>query len=402
MITVARLLPVPLALSVACNLPVHHDPIRGTDDTSTSDASTDPSTGAPTSSGGTDDTSGTSSGTTGVLPSPWDGEPLPDAEPGFGHWIDFPDARCRDGSGAGLWLRRGEGEGLIIFFEGGGACFNALTCANNPAHYDPSEGPPYYELFYPDPAVNPVGDWSVAYVPYCTGDVHAGDRSDQVVPDVEGVQQFVGYRNGAAFLERLVPTFSDVAHVLVAGASAGGFGAGVHYDRIARAFPGARVTLLDDSGPPLPDDVLAPCLQQIWSDLWGFDDTLPQDCADCFPSAGGGLSHLATYLAQAHPDQRLGLISSAADVTIRFFFGYGSDDCMPQTINVDAAAYEAGLVDLRDHYLRDPDGVWGTVYVADSTHHVWVASKLDTAVEGVKLRDWIARLIDGEALHLGL
>ncbi len=402
MASLARLFSLPLALSAGCNLPVHHDESGGADDTSTTGAATDTSTGAPTSGGSTtDEGTGSSGDTTGAPPSPWDGEPLPDVPPDSWLWVEFPDARCRDGSTTGLWLRRGEGEGLIIFFEGGGACFNALTCANNPASYDPSEGPPFYDLFSAAPE-NPLGDWSVAYVPYCTGDVHSGDRSDQVVPEVEGLQQFVGYRNGAAYLERLVPTFAGVAHVLVAGVSAGGFGAGVQYDRIARAFPGARVTLLDDSGPPLPDDVLAPCLQQLWSDLWGFDDTLPQDCADCFPSAGGGLSHLATYLAQAHPDQRLGLISSAADVTIRFFFGYGSDDCMPQTINVDAAAFEAGLIDLRDHYLSDPPGVWGTFYVPGSTNHVWVGSRLGTSVEGVKLREWILRLIDGEALDVGL
>src|SRR5690606_5667790 len=94
---------------------------------------------------------------------------------------------------------------------------------------------------------NPVGDWSFVFVPYCTGDVHAGDRADQAVPDVGGAQQFVGYRNVAAYLERIVPTWSGVGHVLVTGESAGGFGAAFNYDRIADAFPGTRVTLLDDS-----------------------------------------------------------------------------------------------------------------------------------------------------------
>src|SRR5690606_15411754 len=139
----------------------------------------------------------------------------------------------------------------------------------------------------PDSAANPVGDWTHIFVPYCTGDVHAGDRPDQM-SDV-GVQQFVGYRNVAAYLERIVPTFAGVGHVLVTGESAGGFGAALNYDRGADAFPGAAVTLLDGSGPPLGFDVVPLCLQQRWSELWGFDDTIPAGCEDCFPSQGGGI-----------------------------------------------------------------------------------------------------------------
>src|SRR5690606_9065497 len=107
------------------------------------------------------------------------------------NWFDFPDASCRDGSDAGIWVRFGEGKGLVIYLEAGGACFNELTCANNPANYDPWYAPwSGLGIFHEDPALNPVGDWNFVVVPYCTGDVHAGDRSDVEVPGVEGVQQF--------------------------------------------------------------------------------------------------------------------------------------------------------------------------------------------------------------------
>nr|WP_276604062.1 pectin acetylesterase-family hydrolase [Nannocystis pusilla] len=201
---------------------------------------------------------------------------------------------CRDGSTTGIGVRYGAGDDLVIYFEGGGACFNSDTCALNELWKNFGEfkfdawalGIGQGGIFDDDPQ-NPVRDWSFIYVPYCTGDVHAGDRENVGIDGVLGAQQFVGYRNVAAYLERLVPTFQDAGHVLVTGSSAGGFGAALNYDRIAEAFPGSAVTLLDDSGPPMSDQYMPVCMQ-LWRDLFNFDATLPADCADCFGEDGGG------------------------------------------------------------------------------------------------------------------
>lgn len=381
--------------------------------TSTSDSSTtgteatDPTTSGTTSTtttGGDGDSTSTSTGESADEPGPeqYDGEPFDWQGFGWWDWYEFPDAFCRDGSNTGVWVRYGRGPGLVIYLEGGGACFNALTCANNEASYDPW-AVPHDGVLEEDPELNPVGDWNFVYVPYCTGDVHAGARTDVEIPGVEGVQQFVGYSNIGAYLERIVPTFGAAPNVLVTGSSAGGFGAGVNFDRIARAFPKARVTLLDDSGPPLPDDVLAPCLQQQWSDLWGFDDTLPQDCDECFPSEGGGMAGLAHWLGTKYSKRQLGLVSSTGDLIIRFFFGYGNDECMPKTINLPAAQFEAGLVDLRDNYIADPAGAWSTYLVGDNDHHVFLfGSEFSyTSVDGVEFREWFRQLLKGNASHVG-
>ncbi|MCY1010021.1 pectin acetylesterase-family hydrolase [Nannocystis pusilla] len=333
-------------------------------------------------------------------PSPWDGEPLPDAPPGEWNWIDFPEALCRDGSSTGIGVRYGTGDGLVIYFQGGGACFNALTCAQNPSSFDGGDFDGSNNgIFDPGPQ-NPVGDWTHIFVPYCTGDVHAGNRPDQ---DSEaGVQQFVGFRNVAAYLERIVPTFTDVGHVLVTGESAGGFGAAFNYDRIADAFPEARVTLLDDSGPPLGFEVAPLCLQQKWSDLWGFDDTIPAGCEDCFPSQGGGIINIGAFIAQKHPDQHLALISSTGDSVIRFFFGFGGNDCTALLPNTPQAAFEAALIDARDNYYNEPAGVWGTFFVDNSEQHTFLSSSLYSAKVGdTPLIDWVSDLIAGQAVHVG-
>ncbi|HEY8379172.1 MAG TPA: pectin acetylesterase-family hydrolase [Nannocystis sp.] len=363
-------------------------PTTGEDaSTGTSGAST---TGEPTT--GAEETTGE--------PSPWDGEPLPEAPPGEWIWVDFPDALCRDGSTTGIGVRYGTGDGLVIYFMGGGACFNVQTCALNPARFSGSDFEGSSSGIFDPSANNPVGDWSFVFVPYCTGDVHAGDRPDQNSP--AGIQQFVGYRNVAAYLERIVPTFTGVEHVLVTGESAGGFGAAFNYDRIADAFPGTAVTLLDDSGPPLGFEVVPLCLQQQWSDLWGLEDTIPADCEGCFPSQGGGVVNIGRYIAKKHKDQRLALISSTGDSVIRFFFGFGANDCSAIIPNTPQEAFEAALLDLREKYFNEPPGVWGSFFVGNSEQHTWLSgSYYSASTNGVSLVEWVGQLIAGEATHVG-
>jgi hypothetical protein len=392
------------------------DPTTDVDDDTTT-TTVDPDTTVPGDTSDTGHDTGHDTGDTGDTgdtedptgePSPYDGEPLPPADDGEWTWVDFPEALCRDGSSTGIGVRYGSGDGLVIYFEGGGACFNGATCALNPSNYGAGNfngfagGGGNQNFFSTDAGMNPVGDWSFVYVPYCTGDVHAGAKPDGTLPDVGGTQQFVGYLNVGHFLDRVVPTFlPEVQHVVVAGQSAGGFGAAFNYDRIADAFPELPVTLLDDSGPPLGDEVMAPCLQQQWRDAWNLDDSMPADCAECFGADGGGIIHLATYLGEKHTGQRLALISSLADNTIRFFFGFGANDCNTLFPDTPADEFEAGLYELRDNHLQAPEGAWGTFYI-DSSQHTWLGSSgyFNQTVDGVKMIDWVADLIAGNTAHV--
>ncbi len=106
----------------------------------------------------------------------------------------------------------------------------------------------------------PLRDWNFLYVGYCTGDVHEGDNPGPV--RVGGRDYvFTGPCNVGLALRDAGVHLGHIRRVLVTGVSAGGFGAAFNYDRIANAFPSTKVTLIDDSGPPLADDLLAPCFQ---------------------------------------------------------------------------------------------------------------------------------------------
>ena len=192
-----------------------------------------------------------------------------------------------------------------------------------------------------------------------------------------------------------MPTFATSSHVLVTGVSAGGFGAAFNYDRFAQAFCGARVTLVDDSGPPMSDAYLAPCLQQRWRDLWNLDSTLPADCAACRGADGGGIVHYVDYVAQKYSSQQLGLISANQDSVISLFFGYGENNCAGlngPSAPMSGAKFAAGLDDLRGNYFSHAN--LGSYIVPTSPHVGDVVDVLLDVGTGDAAPTWMNQIVN--------
>jgi hypothetical protein len=367
-------------------------------------------TSSSTTASGTggDGGAGGSGGATPVCPStpPVEGPPLSTPD-GAWTWVPVSGSLCRDGSPAGIGVRRhGGSKKLYIYLEGGGACFNATTCAISLANFGKVAFDSWAAtvgqtgIFNDGNAENPVEGWNAIYVPYCSGDVHAGDAENVSVPGGPSGQHFVGYRNMGAYLGRIVPTFPDVDQVLLTGISAGGFGAAFNYDRVAAAFCPTPVTLVDDSGPPMSDAYLTPCLQKQWKGLWNLQKTLPAGCADCLQPDGGGIVNYVPYLAAKWPDSYLGLVSSTHDSVISTFYGFGSANCT-SSAPLAPDVYAAGLADLRQNYMSS-SGKWGTYFI-DSLQHTWLLGPgfYLTQVNGVKLTQWMRDLLHGAAASVG-
>ena len=337
----------------------------------------------------------------------FDGPPI-DAPLDTWTWVEVPGAVCRDGSPTGFGVRlSSSSDRLVIYLEGGGACFNNETCTHNPSTFGEADfaswasGSGSGGIFDGDHEDNPFAGDNVVYVPYCTGDVHAGN---QVGVDVPGLlspqdQSFVGYANIGLYLERIVPTFEGASRVVLSGSSAGGFGALFNYDRVAQAFCPTVVVLLDDSGPPLADETMAPCLQTRWRTLWGLDETLPADCAACSGQPdGGGLVSAVGFLGAKYPEARLGLVSYEQDAVISLFFGYGKNECLTldaAPVTLTGPEYAAALAALRAEHL-EPSAPWSSYVMAGSLHTVLGGDAFYTAVAGdVPLTQWVDALLEG-------
>lgn len=321
-------------------------------------------------------------------------------------WYPIPGTQCIDGSetGFGVSIVTGSTD-LMIYLEGGGACFNDacdFTALSVP-FVPPPDG-----IFDRTQTGNPVRDWNMVYVPYCTGDIYGGDRDTMLAG---AVRHFHGYVNIQRDLEAIVPAFPHVTRVLWTGISAGGFGAGLNAGQAARAFgPSRQMILLDDSGPPLGNDVIPPCLQQIFRDTWGLDDTILAECgADCTDPndfATGVLAHFD----RLYPDAHVGLFSNTGDTVIRTFMGFGWYDGMHDhctgiaPTSVPFTDYENGLLALRTTYASRAsfylNGASGTGFGLGHTT-LCTASFYTPLTGGVAVSDWVGDVIDGTITQVG-
>jgi len=195
-------------------------------------------------------------------------------------------------------------------------------------------------------------DFNVVWLPYCSGDAFFGNKAGVKVPGVLGLKTFYGRINLNLIMQKLVPTFPRVTELFITGESAGGFGTLASFDFIMQGWPAiTRSYLMDDSGPLLADQYLAPCLQTLWRDLWGLTASIPPDCTACTQPDGGGMWNIYPFLTGKYPNTRFGFIDSEADRVIAFFFGYGQDNCtntgalttfMPGLINMTTTSWIMG------------------------------------------------------------
>lgn len=347
-------------------------------------------------------------------PTPTDAGALPTTSPGYvpgdpitatagdWTWVDFPDSKCQDGSPTGIGVNPSPtgSDRLVIYLEGGGACYNEITCATvaNPNGFGRANfgGGSSSGIFSRTDTTNPFHDWNIVYVPYCSGDIYAGNNPiPQMIGGVEKV--YLGYINMGLFLNRLVPTFPTASMVVLTGSSAGGFGAAYNYERAQEAFGAVPVHLLNDSGPIMSPTYVRPCLQDLLRDTWNLNATLPVTCTECL-TRGTGLSEALPHVIARHPDRRFALLSATRDNVIRFFMGFGlSPDCSTAE-NFTGAQYTAGLLELRDDTLGSATNF--RAWYIDSSEHTWLnrspGGYVPPGTPAVPVRDFIQSFIDGD------
>jgi len=304
------------------------------------------------------------------------------------HWVDIEGSKCMSGLQTGVYLRYAASNAtkLAVYLNGGGACFNEVTCATASSSAHPGV-PQTAGEFDNNDERNPLRDYIWLNVPYCTGDVHLGD----VESTVAGVKHhFYGRTNIALIMERAKATWPELTDVVVTGESAGGFGAFANYPFIRSHWPRARGVMIDDSGPVIDDEALAPCLQAAWRRDWDLNNALPAGCP-CISDAGNMSSGWVWFKTQ-NPRDSIGLISSIHDSVISMFYSFGEVPKGTRCPSALPAIYdklEGGLHRLSDQGIP--------VFMLPGGQHTHTGSKSSfytTEVSNVKMYEWIAQLID--------
>jgi Pectinacetylesterase len=331
-------------------------------------------------------------------------------------WIPIAGAKCRQGGNTGIAYRKGSDPSkLMITLQGGGACFSGTTCAVNPPRYGFDEfktaannnklgggvwstsGPKVDANGNPvQPAAtvsNATGTYSHVFIPYCTGDVFAGNRTSWI-PGVWGEQAFVGYKNMELFInyitKRLLPKGTN-PEVKLAGISAGGFGALLNAPRLRDKLPATMpMSLLLDSSPPMDAQLFPSCQQQRMSDTWNLASTVVADC-DGACTSNNWLNPFFENMLFNYQSMGVSLASNTYDIVIRSFAGlFGDPACVRDPSE---AEYTAGLLRLRDQMdsLHEADNT--AVFIRpNNAGHVFIDDEryYKTVSDGVTIQTWVA------------
>jgi hypothetical protein len=154
------------------------------------------------------------------------------------------------------FVRGGDPKKIVIDFQGGGACWNTLTCSIAGSIFN-EEAPTaaaieaavknetFGGIYRFDKPESPTAGWTFVHIPYCTGDVHWGDATVEYSADVK--IQHKGFVNSQAVLSWVYANY-DPEQILVTGCSAGAYGAIGHSAWVAQKYPNAKISVLADSG----------------------------------------------------------------------------------------------------------------------------------------------------------
>jgi hypothetical protein len=281
---------------------------------------------APLDSGGADAGTVIDTGGTPSDASPGTDAPRADAGPAADFmtpadtwtYVPIPGGACGNGSAYGVAVNRSTTSSrVLVYFQGGGACWDNLTCNIVPlaSHINDTlsgadvigeavDLEDYH--FSREASVSPFADATFIYLPYCTGDVHSGDRINEYD---RATIHHVGYRNVSGVIGGLVSAFADAERLWVVGSSAGGYGTLVNWYRFREAFPAVRVDALDDSGPPVDID------SSRWTAMIAsWEVPAPTGCPECLEA----LSNVTAYYQRTVTDgDRFALLQYTQDDTIR-------------------------------------------------------------------------------------
>lgn len=310
-------------------------------------------------------------------------------------WTEiFPagDTSCTNGSPYSFHVKPGAADRVMIFFNGGGACWSGDSCDINTeptnysplasiAHNDPKTRGGAFDLDRPE---NPFRQWSQVFVSYCTGDVHLGAR-DMLYTKSDGAEITIRHRgkaNSQAVLDWVYKSFESPDRIFISGGSAGGVASPYYATVLADHYTDAQILhFAGGSGayrlPP----------QTLLLENWGVLNELP-----AWPE-------LAGYNAETLHFDDLYLVAAARHPGIRFHQFNGAYDWAQQLflrlLGSEEFVYPLLVANLAD--LKKALPHFSSYTVAGEFHTILRFDEMyqfETA--GVRVVDWIRDIASGK------
>ncbi|MCU0512462.1 MAG: pectinacetylesterase family protein [Anaerolineae bacterium] len=310
------------------------------------------------------------------------------------------DTICSNGTPYQFFVRPAAeaSSSLLVHFQGGGACWFGQICdlTRNPS-YDPfvdeSDNPAAapFGIFDFDNAENPFSNYNMVMVPYCTGDVHIGNKITTYTSPAEGdtpestvTIRHNGYNNAMTVLDWTFDNFQQPDTVFVTGCSAGAIPSPFYTPFVAAAYPEARIEQLGDAAggyrnPGLSVDTMG---------NWGTMGILPPEYAD-FSLREMNFEQFYITAATYHPDISFSQYNTAGDGVQLGFLALTGITGKP-------------LIDLLRPNLADIGGAasnFDAFTAGGDTHCITPTPDFYSyAVDGLRLVDWVAALAAGDEI----
>lgn len=317
--------------------------------------------------------------------------------------VDIPGAQCADGSQSYVnYIDRGS-ENLFIYVQGGGACFDAVTCGcrlkekNCKGSNEGGEGalagylsrPPADAQNHPwgKDSKNPVGEANYFEIVYCTGDVFTGAGSvnygNALLPRVV---RHVGAVNFQLSIDKAREQFPNVKKVTVIGSSAGGVGITFNLHHIVRNFGSTDLSVINDSGIPILAKYLDPEKIREVLAKWNVSASLPTDLEK---DELVDFEDVYRYNATKFDRVRFGMLGATQDAVFQTYFKLlgGNADSVKNSLEATAQLMKSG--GNQKFFLTQ--GRWHTATFLSS---YGVPKELLPTTHGINVEEWIHRLVE--------
>jgi len=323
-------------------------------------------------------------------------DPLAKMSAGWNQLKPGGETICSDGSAYSFFVRPGDPDKLMVYFEGGGACWFRKNCDTtlqptykvNLAGQNLDDARGIFDFSRQD---NPFANYTIVYAPYCSGDVHLG-RTDRSYPPETGqtsdlIIRHRGFTNTEAVLDWTYGNVTSPQTVFVTGSSAGSIPSPFYAYAIGERYKDARIVQLGDGsgGYRRRDGANLPHTE--WQTVKELQKSPAYSDID---DKTFNYEELYIRAAKARPDIQFAAYDAAEDAIQKQFLALSGvkDVGLLELISANQADIRAAAPGFRS-FIAGGD-----------SHTVLMRPEFYTFRVGeVTIRDWVANLAAGKAVR---
>jgi hypothetical protein len=282
----------------------------------------------------------------------------------------------------------------MIYFQGGGACWNSTNCdLRGKPTFDPwvdsTDSPAHAGgIFDLTNVANPVRDFSMVFVPSCTADVHLGNTTltYYTTSVTLAARDFVIHHAGAANVAKVLEwVYGNVARpevIFVAGSNSGAIPSPVYAAQVARHYRQARVVQLGEAAGTYRANAVPGLLAR-----WGAMEVLRRDSLyRAVDSAAMTFETLYIVSARQAPRATFAQFNTAEDGTQLAFL---------EQLGV-RGVHLPSLLALNLDQIRSQNLAFRSFTAPGALHGILQRPSFYLlSVDNVRIRDWVASLIEG-------